>query len=134
MNRAGLRPVSRSDLLTVLSNIQRILLRATLNEMTYKSSISDVYLETAVPQNTGKELVQGLEQCRCPAGYAGTSCETCDKLYYRDTNELSGSVLGSCKLCPCQRAESCELGSDRRIVCHCEPGYYGERCESSGNF
>lgn len=34
-------------------------------------------LDTAVPQQTGQELVENIEVCRCPVGYRGTSCEVC---------------------------------------------------------
>lgn len=127
-----MKPVTRADFLSALSNIESILVRATVKELTSSSSISDVELDTAVPQNTGQGMVSGLEQCRCPIGYHGTSCESCDRLYYRDTSDSQASVLGACKVCPCQHAESCELGANRRVKCNCVPGYFGERCEQQG--
>uniref|UniRef100_A0A336LPI6 CSON010513 protein n=1 Tax=Culicoides sonorensis TaxID=179676 RepID=A0A336LPI6_CULSO len=130
LHRSGVRPTSRNDLLTVLSNIDYILVRATLKEMTTKSSISDVYLDTAVPQQTAQGPVHGLEYCKCPPGYKGTSCESCDKGYYRDHYDRSANLLGTCKLCPCEHADSCELGPNSRIICHCEPGYSGDRCQN----
>lgn len=75
LHRSGLRPTSRNDLLTVLSNIETILVRATLKEITSKSSISDVALDTAVPSRTAQGIAEGLELCRCPSGYHGPSCE-----------------------------------------------------------
>lgn len=75
LHRSGIRPTSRNDLLSVLTSIDSILVRATLKDVTSKSSISDVYLDTAVPQQTAQGRVRGLELCRCPAGYKGTSCE-----------------------------------------------------------
>lgn len=132
LDRYGIKPVTRADFLSVLTDIQSILVRATRREFTQSASISDVELDTAVPINTGQGVMEGLEQCRCPVGYRGTSCESCDRNYYRDTSDRQSSVLGSCKLCPCQHAESCELGSDRRVKCNCMPGYFGERCESTG--
>lgn len=75
LHRSGIRPTSRNDLLSVLTSIDSILVRATLKDVTSKSSISDVYLDTAVPQQTAQGRIRGLELCRCPAGYKGTSCE-----------------------------------------------------------
>lgn len=75
LDRYGVKPVTRSDFLSAISNIQSILIRATVREYTSSSSISDVELDVAVPQNTGQGVIDGLEQCRCPVGYRGTSCE-----------------------------------------------------------
>lgn len=155
LDRYGVKPVTRSDFLSTLSNIESILIRATVKEFSSRSSISDVELDTAVAQNTGQGLAEGLEQCRCPIGYRGTSCEvisfsfcykksgfckkmfflhiqSCERLYYRDSSDKQSSSLGACKVCPCQYAESCELGANRRVKCNCIQGYFGERCEKQG--
>lgn len=71
----GPKIASRADLLTVLSNIEGLLVRATLKEGITQVHLSDVVLDTAVPQNTGQAVVNDIEICRCPEGYTGTSCE-----------------------------------------------------------
>lgn len=71
----GAHIASRSDLMTVLSNLEAVLIRATLKEGTSKAKLSDVALDTAVQQNTGQAIVSDVEICRCPEGYTGTSCE-----------------------------------------------------------
>lgn len=75
IDQGGPRVASRADLLTVLSNLEAILVRATLKEGTSQVHLSDVVLDTAVPQNTGQPLVSDVEICRCTEGYTGTSCE-----------------------------------------------------------
>lgn len=75
VDRNGPRPASRADLLTVLSDLQYILIRASLNETVHEVQISDVSLDTAVQQQTGQKLVDDVEVCVCPVGYRGTSCE-----------------------------------------------------------
>lgn len=75
VDRTGTRPASRADLLTVLSNLQYILIRASLLETVYEVQISDVSLDTAVQQQTGQRMVLDVEVCMCPEGYRGTSCE-----------------------------------------------------------
>lgn len=75
VDRTGTRPASRADLLTVLSDLQYILIRASLKETVYEVLISDVSLDTAVQQQTGQRAVDDVEVCRCPPGYSGTSCE-----------------------------------------------------------
>lgn len=77
IDQGGPRVASRADLLTVLSNLEAILVRATLKEGTSQVHLSDVVLDTAVIQNTGQSLVSDVEICRCPEGYSGSSCEVC---------------------------------------------------------
>lgn len=75
IDRGGPKVASRAEFLSVLSNLESILVRASLKEGVSLVSLSDVWLDTAVPQNTGQELVRDIEMCRCPQGYTGTSCE-----------------------------------------------------------
>lgn len=75
----GLRPASRADLLTVLSDLQSILVRATLREEVSLAYISDILLDTAVQQQTAVPA-DNVEKCHCPAGYRGTSCEVSEGL------------------------------------------------------
>ena len=46
-------------------------------------SLYAVTLDSAVPQNTGLRLAEGVEQCACPAEYTGTSCQV--TLFIRNT-------------------------------------------------
>lgn len=75
IDRSGRKIASRADLLTVLSGLEAILVRATLKEGTSQAHLSDVALDTAVQQHTGQSSVSDVEICRCPEGYTGTSCE-----------------------------------------------------------
>ncbi|PNF14537.1 hypothetical protein B7P43_G15031, partial [Cryptotermes secundus] len=128
---AGQKVASRADLLTVLSDVEAILVRASLSSQTRSTYISDVSLDTAVPQYTEQGLVTEVENCHCPPGYRGTSCELCSTGYYRDFNDRSASVLGACTKCPCNaKEESCSLSYDGRVTCKCLPGYTGRYCDS----
>lgn len=73
--RTGPKIASRAELLTVLSNLESILIRATTREGASVAHISDISLDTAVQQNTGQSIVRDVEICRCPEGYTGASCE-----------------------------------------------------------
>ncbi|XP_070509913.1 basement membrane-specific heparan sulfate proteoglycan core protein-like isoform X1 [Chironomus tepperi] len=132
--RSGPRPATRADLLTVLSNVDNILIRASIRSYTSESRISDIILDTAVRQPTASGRVIDVEVCRCPPGYRGSSCEQCDAKYYRDSNDRSAGLLGTCKSCPCENAESCEMGPNRRVVCHCMEGWTGETCRERPGF
>lgn len=78
IDREGPKVASRADFLTVLSNLEAILVRASLREYISEAHLGDVVMDTAVQQNTGEPLVSDIEICRCPEGYTGTSCEVCN--------------------------------------------------------
>lgn len=128
LQRQGPRPASRADMLTALSSVDSILVRASIRSYTGISRLSDIILENAVRQSTSLGRVREIEACRCPPGYTGTSCEQCASNYYRDFTDRSAGILGSCKVCPCDNAESCEMTANRRVVCRCLPGFTGEFC------
>ncbi|XP_076481721.1 terribly reduced optic lobes isoform X18 [Bombus vancouverensis nearcticus] len=126
----GPRVSSRTDLMTVLSNLEAILVRATHSEGMRATYISDISLDTAVEHPTGNRRAVQVEVCRCPTGYVGTSCESCATGYYRDTSDRSVSYLGSCILCPCNNnEESCEMTHTGHVKCHCKPGFVGQYCQ-----
>jgi hypothetical protein len=118
--------------MTVLANIDVILIRAQQSSDTESGYISDITLDTAIEQNSLSPQPQAIEVevCRCPQGYQGSSCESCAHGYYRDTNDYRIGPLGSCSRCPCNSHEqSCNLGPDNRVLCNCLPGYVGRQCE-----
>lgn len=95
--------------------------------------IRKTMLDIAVPQMTGGPLVQGAEECRCPVGYSGYSCESCALGYYRDWTDRSMGGQGRCVLCPCNNNEdSCSMVSTQEVECICKAGYSGQMCEYRG--
>ncbi|XP_072390119.1 basement membrane-specific heparan sulfate proteoglycan core protein isoform X28 [Diabrotica undecimpunctata] len=130
----GPKPASREDILTTLAKIDAILIRATQSSDTVTAYLSDITLDTAVEQITGNSRATSVEVCRCPQGYEGSSCESCDAGYYKDLYYDQSRPLGSCSKCPCnENEESCELGPDHRVVCHCKPEFTGRNCEFEAN-
>ncbi|KAL4717631.1 hypothetical protein ACJJTC_000780, partial [Scirpophaga incertulas] len=116
-------PVTRSDFMSVLRNLKRVLVRATLVKRLSSTSIADVAMDTATaiydPLSPG---ATGVEICMCPEGYSGTSCEECAPRFYRDS-------YGECKRCPCYNSD-CSSDYQGRPVCHCLPPYTGWNCSS----
>uniref|UniRef100_A0A182LXB6 Basement membrane-specific heparan sulfate proteoglycan core protein n=1 Tax=Anopheles culicifacies TaxID=139723 RepID=A0A182LXB6_9DIPT len=131
INRRNSYPASRSDLLTVLANLEYILIRATTKVPTRVSKLSDIALGTAIPTPTAYPATE-VEMCRCPKGYRGTSCEQCEDLHYRDIYDRSAGLLGACKPCPCNRdnADSCQMDNRGVVMCNCKEGYSGENCDN----
>ena len=125
--------------------------------------IRKVMMDISVPQMTGGPPASGVEECQCPDGYSGLSCEKCDTGYYRDESDVSSGPLGACKPCPCNdNQESCTKKhpsepkiinpfsnpipnpfgkpednpkvQDDEVVCVCKQGWTGKFCDSRGKF
>ena len=105
-------------------------------------------MDSAGTSDRGLGSATLVEECRCPEGYRGLSCEECDYGWHR---ESSGPWLGRCvrepekcqpgyygdprnnipcSLCPCpvvgnSHARTCSL-KNRRVVCDCDVGYAGD--------
>ncbi|KAH8329979.1 hypothetical protein KR067_012076, partial [Drosophila pandora] len=119
------RPATREDFMTVLTNLEHILIRGTPKVPTVRTSIGNVILETAsqTPAGPGAQYASDIEICHCPSGYTGNSCETCAPLHYRDQS-------GACRQCPCDAANSvsCVLTSGNYVQCQCRPRWKGDQC------
>ena len=129
-------PVTREDFLRVVSNIDTILVRASVAQDMSTAGLSRVNMDIAVAQATGGPRSRGAEECRCPPGYTGLSCEQCAVGYYRDREDRSGrAVLGACVRCPCNDNEqTCGRGLSGRVECTCKDGWGGAYCDSRGKF
>ncbi|KAK3091660.1 hypothetical protein FSP39_021617 [Pinctada imbricata] len=75
-----------------------------------------------------------VEQCQCPRGYMGSSCQSCAEGYYRSTRS---PYLGACVPCECYgHSNKCDSETGQCLNCtdntmgrHCElclPGHYGD--------
>ncbi|XP_044068676.1 basement membrane-specific heparan sulfate proteoglycan core protein isoform X9 [Siniperca chuatsi] len=131
--RADGQPCTREHLLMALADVTVFMIRATYADNMAESSISDIKMDIAVPQSTGNERALEVEECTCPQGYRGPSCQECDEGYTRTS---SGLYLGTCKRCDCNgHASSCDPETGRCLQClhntagprceHCQPGFYG---------
>ncbi|MEQ2196938.1 hypothetical protein XENOCAPTIV_018527, partial [Xenoophorus captivus] len=68
-------PATREHLMMVLADLDDILIRASYSTEMRSSSISDISMEVAVPNYSGLAQALEVEQCRCPPGYQGLSCQ-----------------------------------------------------------
>nr|XP_039257196.1 laminin subunit alpha-1-like isoform X3 [Styela clava] len=114
------RSATKDQILQALSDVKRLLIRASYNRNgNAEFRIRDVSMDVAAPDGEG-ERVTSVEQCHCPPGYDGTSCEDCAEGYFRSGRE--------CIKCECNgRSKTCNLYTG---VCEkCENGTMGMRCE-----
>ncbi|XP_026322790.1 basement membrane-specific heparan sulfate proteoglycan core protein-like, partial [Hyposmocoma kahamanoa] len=148
---SGLTSTTREDIMMALDNIETILLRGDFNNA--GTNITDFSMESAQHINVGLGAANLVEECTCPPGYEGLSCQKCAAGYVHDH---SGPWLGACvrerqcppgeygypnngmgcRPCPCpltnpdnQFARTCSVGPDGDVICDCLPGYTGRNCE-----
>uniref|UniRef100_A0A3B3CG13 Heparan sulfate proteoglycan 2 n=1 Tax=Oryzias melastigma TaxID=30732 RepID=A0A3B3CG13_ORYME len=128
--RSDGQPCTREHLLMALADVDVFMIRATYADNLAESSISDVKMDIAVPHSTGNEMALEVEECSCPLGYRGPSCQECEEGY---TRTRSGLYLGTCEKCDCNgHASGCDPETGR---CLCAQGYTGnplagQRCQA----
>ncbi|XP_010221580.1 PREDICTED: laminin subunit alpha-1, partial [Tinamus guttatus] len=144
-NSVSDQPVSRFDFMSVLSNIEYILIKAAYGQGLQQSRIANISMEIAVKfeeMHGGRDRAHLIEQCRCPVGYAGFSCQSCAPGYYRGKHkEVNGkdphALIAPCVPCQCNNhSETCDLETGKCLDCRdntvgdycsaCAPGYYGK--------
>ncbi|XP_042095481.1 laminin subunit alpha-3 isoform X1 [Ovis aries] len=117
-------PVTREELMTVLSRLQGVHLRGLYFTETQRLTLSGVGLEEASEAGSGRRA-KSVEMCACPPDYTGDSCQGCSPGYYR---ENKGLYTGRCVPCNCNgHSNRCQDGSG--VCINCQHNTAGEHCE-----
>lgn len=118
--------VNREHLLMTLADVSDIFIKATYTTITEEAALSHVSLDIATEQNTGSyQRAVEVEQCTCPVGHQGLSCEDCAPGYKRSDG---GLYLGLCEPCSCNgHSNECEPETGKCI--NCRDNTYGDECE-----
>ncbi|MEE6464431.1 hypothetical protein FKM82_006256 [Ascaphus truei] len=144
-NSVSDQSVTKSDFMSVLSNIDYILIKASYGHGLHQSRISNILMDIAVEasdMHSGREAARLIEICDCPPGYAGLSCQECAAGYYRENlSEIDvrgpRPLIASCVPCQCSNhSEICDPETGKCMSCRdhtaghrchiCAPGYYGK--------
>ncbi|KAK9952854.1 hypothetical protein ABG768_016886 [Culter alburnus] len=138
--------VSHADFMSVLSNVEYIIIKASYGSGLQQSRISNISMETALEADevpAGGEVARLVEMCECPLGYAGLSCQECAPGYYRQAvSELNMKgrnrpLIQPCVPCRCNNHSlSCDLETGECLGCQhntagehchvCAAGHYGK--------
>ncbi|KFB47324.1 AGAP010548-PA-like protein [Anopheles sinensis] len=84
-NTYGAPQVDKFTFMSVLSHIHMVYIRGQYRS--HKDSVLSMDLASAYDEGLGK--VNTVEECLCHRGYAGLSCERCEKGYARNDETIS---------------------------------------------
>lgn len=123
-------PVSREEFTLITYNLKRMLIRAKFHTDQIEGGLHQVDMEHAAQKPSANKKATGTEQCECPEGYAGLSCELCQPGYRRVNNTL---VNGICQKCNCNNHSpscdpftgACSVCLDNTVGATCDKCMYG---------
>lgn len=116
-------PVTRVQFMSVLTDVESLMLRGTFHTDQVESVLERAVLnaDRSATHHTDNMVhrIGLVEHCKCPIGYAGLSCETCDFGYVRIyENSTTHERLGKCIPCSCNgHAATCDTETNKCGEC-----------------
>lgn len=68
-------PATREEIMMTLASVENILIRLQYVDEHLDTSLSNIEMDSAAAPNSGLGPATFVEECRCPVGYTGLSCE-----------------------------------------------------------
>lgn len=88
------RLASREEIMMALSNVENILIKLQyIDQVQREIELLNIVMDSSSLSDQGTGSASFVEECRCPVGYSGLSCESCDFGYVR---QQTGAWLGRC--------------------------------------
>lgn len=116
--------VTKDLLMYILSNITRVDIASLYNDDALHDQKLKKFTIQTISKSSGKESAGHVEQCACPEGYSGSSCQTCSNGYTKSYSPgPDRAMIYTCV--PCNK--KCNGKSD---VCDPETGV----CENCADF
>ena len=139
--------------MVALQRLEKVLIRATDFTGATIANLHGVTLDVAIPRKQpgdSRPTAVGIEQCKCPLQYNGTSCQDPGRGFYRWYSEFMTTtttylhLAGDVKPCQCNgRAQNCHPESGHCVGCTenttgaacelCAAGYYGNPLLAGGS-
>lgn len=88
------RLATREEIMMTLVNVQNVLIKLQyIDTVQREIELLNIVMDSAAANDLGLGSASLVEECRCPVGYSGLSCEECAHGY---TRQQSGAWLGRC--------------------------------------
>lgn len=111
-------PIRKDQLMNVLFDLNRILIKASYTKDIVFTGIKEIELVTA----------DQIESCECPVGYTGESCHLCSQGHFKKP----ASYYHQCIPCDCNgNSKKCDAITGRCL--DCDYNFEGDRCERCKN-
>ena len=82
-----------------------------------------------------RPIARSIEVCSCPPNYAGTSCETCARGFFKQYGGTNGAHSYTCVPCQCNgQSDMCDVETGHCLACQNHTiGTYCETCMQGYN-
>ncbi|CAF1033067.1 unnamed protein product [Didymodactylos carnosus] len=131
---SGSSPITRETFIQVLSNITNSYILAGYNPSMTSTTVAAVQLHHADPKSitNGTRQAKSVEVCACPPNYAGLSCETCARGFYKQYQGLNNWI---CIPCNCNGySDTCDIETGKCLYCRNNTaGSYCDTCRTGYN-